>query len=97
MHFNNRDFLCSTFSYPFLYQPVSKYVFSCMSDLKSQRHGSNSSGFSPPENPTFVDDEDIFSKMESSRISRKYKMGLSCSDAEIDYRRGRSLREGKRM
>ncbi|XP_027939723.1 uncharacterized protein At1g76660 isoform X2 [Vigna unguiculata] len=72
-------------------------IYQGYEDLKSQRHGSNSSGFSPPENPTFVDDEDIFSKMESSRISRKYKMGLSCSDAEIDYSRGRSLREGKRM
>lgn len=41
------------------------------------------------------DSEDIFSKMGMSRISRKYKKGLSSSDAEVDYRRGRSLREGR--
>ncbi|KAL9330391.1 hypothetical protein ACSQ67_000001 [Phaseolus vulgaris] len=72
-------------------------IYQGYEDHKSQRHCSNSSGFSTPENPNLVDEEDIFSKMESSRISRKYKMGLSCSDAEIDYRRGRSLREGKGM
>ncbi|KAM7253109.1 hypothetical protein ACFE04_025727 [Oxalis oulophora] len=37
-------------------------------------------------------DEDIFSKMGLSRTSRKY---MSSSDAEVEYRRGRSLREGK--
>jgi hypothetical protein len=42
-----------------------------------------------------VTDDDIFSKMASSKTSRKYHLGLSSSDAEIDYRRGRSLREGK--
>jgi hypothetical protein len=42
-----------------------------------------------------VTDDDIFSKMASSKISRKYHLGISTSDAEIDYRRGRSLREGK--
>lgn len=41
------------------------------------------------------DSEDIFSRMGTSRISRKYHLGLSSSDAEVDYRRGRSLREGK--
>ncbi|KAL3617763.1 hypothetical protein CASFOL_038084 [Castilleja foliolosa] len=39
------------------------------------------------------DDEDLFSKMESSRISKISHFGASNSDAEIDYRRGRSLRE----
>lgn len=68
-----------------------------MSDHTSQGHCSNNSGLSTPEKRTLVDDEDIFSKMESSRICRKYQMGLSCSDAEVDYRRGRSLREGKGM
>ncbi|KAJ8772643.1 hypothetical protein K2173_027820 [Erythroxylum novogranatense] len=55
-------------------------------DPKSRRHrGSNH----------VVTDEDIFPKVSSSKISRKYHLGLSSSDAEIDYRRGRSLREGK--
>ncbi|CAB4278791.1 unnamed protein product [Prunus armeniaca] len=42
-----------------------------------------------------ADEEDIFSKIGSSKLSRKYQLGLSSSDAEIDYRRGRSLRERK--
>ncbi|EPS68040.1 hypothetical protein M569_06734, partial [Genlisea aurea] len=37
----------------------------------------------------FSDDEDIFSRLEG----RKHTYGLSNSDAEIEYRRGRSLRE----
>ncbi|XP_028784645.1 uncharacterized protein At1g76660 [Neltuma alba] len=60
-------------------------------DIKSQRHSGNScSGASTPGNAT-----DVFFKMGSSRVSKKHEMGLSCSDAEIDYRRGRSLRERK--
>ncbi|XP_047955783.1 uncharacterized protein At1g76660-like [Salvia hispanica] len=39
------------------------------------------------------DDEDIYSKMGAPRNSRKYPFGSSNSDAEIEYRRGRSLRE----
>lgn len=54
-------------------------------------------GRSTPGEDDLTDDEDIFSKMGGSRISRKYQMGLSSSDAEIDYRRGRSLREGRRL
>lgn len=41
------------------------------------------------------DDDDIFSKMGSSRVGRTYQIGSSNSDAEIEYRRGRSLREGR--
>lgn len=40
------------------------------------------------------DEEGIFSKMGTIKVGRKYHMGSS-SDAEIDYRRGRSLREGR--
>ncbi|CAK7345936.1 unnamed protein product [Dovyalis caffra] len=67
--------------------------FSCdrYEDPKSRWQTGNISGSSTPGNH----DEDIFSKMASSKISRKYHLGLSSSDAEIDYRRGRSLREGK--
>ncbi|KAJ6680829.1 HYDROXYPROLINE-RICH GLYCOPROTEIN-LIKE [Salix koriyanagi] len=63
-------------------------------DPKSRRQPGNVSGSSTPGNHAVTDD-DIFSKMASSKISRKYHLGLSTSDAEIDYRRGRSLREGK--
>lgn len=50
---------------------------------------------SAPGNHILSDDEDIFAKMGASRISRKYHLGLSSSDAEIEYRRGRSLKQGK--
>lgn len=65
------------------------------SDPKSRRQPGNVSGSSTPGNHVLIDEDDIFSKMASSKISRKYHLGLSSSDAEIDYRRGRSLREGK--
>ncbi|XP_057524557.1 uncharacterized protein At1g76660 [Amaranthus tricolor] len=40
-----------------------------------------------------TDDEDIFSNMGKRKNSRKCNIGSSCSDAEVEYRRGRSLRE----
>ncbi|KAE9456817.1 hypothetical protein C3L33_11313, partial [Rhododendron williamsianum] len=46
-------------------------------------------------NHILSNDDDIFSRMGTSKISRKYHQGLSSSDAEIDYRRGRSLRDSK--
>ncbi|CAA0810860.1 Uncharacterized protein SHERM_12305 [Striga hermonthica] len=42
------------------------------------------------------DDEDIFSKMGAPKVGRNSHFGSSNSDAEIEYRRGRSLREGWR-
>ncbi|KAI3695988.1 hypothetical protein L1987_78994 [Smallanthus sonchifolius] len=47
-----------------------------------------------PVDHCLTDDEDIFSKMG---MNVKYHMGMgqSNSDAEIDYRRGRSLRESR--
>ncbi|KAF5455542.1 hypothetical protein F2P56_025105 [Juglans regia] len=64
-------------------------------DNISWRKSGNVSGSSTPGNDTLTDEEDIFSKMELSKSNRKYHLGLSCSDAEVDYRRGRSLREGR--
>lgn len=66
-------------------------------DLENKPRGQsgNVSGACTPGNQVPTDEEDIFSKMRTSRNSRKYHQGLSCSDAEIDYRRGRSLRESK--
>ncbi|GAB4851843.1 hypothetical protein Ancab_031242 [Ancistrocladus abbreviatus] len=46
-----------------------------------------------PGSGILTDEEVFLPKMKTSRIKRKHQMGLSCSDAEIDYRRGRSLRE----
>lgn len=64
-------------------------------DNKSRRQPVNVSGSSTPVSDILTDEEDVFSKMELSKSSRKYQLGLSSSDAEIDYRRGRSLREGR--
>ncbi|GAV65793.1 hypothetical protein CFOL_v3_09307 [Cephalotus follicularis] len=64
-------------------------------DFKYSRQPENVSGSSTPGNRSPTDEEDIFSKMGSSRISRKYQLGMSSSDAEVEYRRGRSLRQGK--
>ncbi|KAE8680335.1 Insulinase family protein isoform 1 [Hibiscus syriacus] len=61
-------------------------------DQKSRGQVADVSGSITPINHPLTDEEDVLLKKSSSR-SRKYQMGLSCSDAEIDYRRGRSLRE----
>lgn len=62
-------------------------------DDKSDGHAGDVSGQSTPSNFTLTDEEDIFSDSGKFRNNRKYHTGLSCSDAEIEYRRGRSLRE----
>ncbi|XP_030513421.1 uncharacterized protein At1g76660-like [Rhodamnia argentea] len=55
----------------------------------------NASGSSTPSIHDRTDDEDVFSRIHLPKNGRKYELGSSMSDAEIDYRRGRSLREGK--
>ncbi|THG17281.1 hypothetical protein TEA_010485 [Camellia sinensis var. sinensis] len=57
----------------------------------------DASGQSTPGsgNCILTDEENIFSRMGTSKISRKHHLGLSSSNAEIDYRRARSLRHGK--
>ncbi|XP_015880014.1 uncharacterized protein At1g76660 [Ziziphus jujuba] len=64
-------------------------------DHKSWKPPGDISGSSTPGNRILTDEDDIFSKVGSSRMSKKYQLGLSCSDAEIDYRSGRSVKEGK--
>lgn len=64
------------------------------SDHGSQRQPGDVSGKTTYGEHILSDNKDIFSKMGKSR-SRKYHLGLSSSDAEVDYRRGRSLREGR--
>lgn len=61
----------------------------------SEKQSGNSSVRSAPGNHILSDNEDIFTKMGASRISRKHHLGLSSSDAEVEYRRARSLRQGK--
>ncbi|CAA2934708.1 Hypothetical predicted protein [Olea europaea subsp. europaea] len=55
------------------------------------------SGRSIPSNHILSDDDCVFSKSGSTRNGRKYNFGLSNSDAEIEYRRGRSLREARSL
>lgn len=62
---------------------------------KSGRQMANISAQSTPGNNIPNKKENIFSWKGSSRSSRKYHQGLVSSDAEIDYRRGRSLRGRK--
>lgn len=64
-------------------------------DHKRMQHGHGDiSRSSTPGNRMMSDEEDIFAKMgSSSKIPRKYQ---ASSDAEIEYRRGRSLREKKK-
>ncbi|KAL3830498.1 hypothetical protein ACJIZ3_019300 [Penstemon smallii] len=64
-----------------------------LSDQVPHKRFGDASVRSLPNNHTLSDEEDIYSKMGASRIGRKYQFGSSNSDAEIEYRRGRSLRE----
>ncbi|CAI9778002.1 unnamed protein product [Fraxinus pennsylvanica] len=50
-----------------------------------------------PGNHILSDDDCVFSKSGSTRNGRKYNFCTSNSDAEIEYRRGRSLREGRSL
>ncbi|XP_031378726.1 uncharacterized protein At1g76660-like isoform X1 [Punica granatum] len=56
-------------------------------------------GLSTPNNRSLTDSEqdtgNRLPRLRTSRSCRKYPSGLSSSDAEIEYRRGRSLREGR--
>ncbi|PHT32599.1 hypothetical protein CQW23_28936 [Capsicum baccatum] len=67
----------------------------CMKDHMSPKHPIDVLKQIEPANHAMSDDEGIFSKMGTLRLSRRHDHGLSTSDAEIDYRRGRSLREAK--
>lgn len=52
-------------------------------------------GRSYHNNHSLSDDNNIFSKKGASRIGRRYQFVSSNSDAEIEFRRGSSLREGR--
>lgn len=60
------------------------------SDEKKDKQPGKISGQSTP---SLTDEDDMYSNMGKFNKSRKLNMGLSCSDAEVEYRRGRSLRE----
>uniref|UniRef100_A0A7N0UH06 Uncharacterized protein n=2 Tax=Kalanchoe fedtschenkoi TaxID=63787 RepID=A0A7N0UH06_KALFE len=72
--------------------------YSCndFQDLKSQRKKGDvfASGTRGIHTAHEGEEEDIFSQMGAPRHNRNYHLG-SCSDAEIEYSRGRSLRERK--
>lgn len=80
--------------FPMLFLPGRYDHFFCSGHVFDKQSG-NFSVRSAPGNYVLSDNEDIFSKMGASRISRKCHLGLSISDAEVEYRRGRSLRQGK--
>ncbi|KAJ4883946.1 Uncharacterized protein Rs2_34039 [Raphanus sativus] len=48
-----------------------------------------------PRNRIHADEEALLSRVGSVKGSRSYPTGFSSSDAEVEYRRGRSLREGR--
>ncbi|XP_031091458.1 uncharacterized protein At1g76660 isoform X2 [Ipomoea triloba] len=73
----------------------AKGPYSNIADHSLQKHSKDFWGQNALSNHAVSDDEDVFSKMGNSRHGRKHPPGLSSSDAEIDYRKGRSLREGK--
>lgn len=63
-----------------------------------QKRLGDASARSLPVNHALSDGEDIYPKMEVSRTARKYHhLSSSNSDAEIEYRRGRSIREGRKQ
>ncbi|KAF5741005.1 hypothetical protein HS088_TW11G01087 [Tripterygium wilfordii] len=64
-------------------------------ETKSIWRSGSISGLGVPSNHILNVEEDLYSNMSAAKLSRKYHLGLSSSDAEIDYRRVRSLREGK--
>ncbi|CAN0927315.1 Uncharacterized protein At1g76660 [Linum grandiflorum] len=66
----------------------------CGAFVSSDRYKGRKAGNSPGTR-TPPSDDDIFSQAASSKASRKYNLGQSISDAEIDYRRVRSSREGR--
>ncbi|KAL0392292.1 UNVERIFIED_CONTAM: hypothetical protein Sradi_2452000 [Sesamum radiatum] len=72
----------------------NNFGLSCVSVQVSQKQ-SGDSGRSRHINHNLSDEDDLFSKTGAPRIGRKYQFGSSNSDAEIEYRRGRSLREGR--
>ncbi|KAF8106886.1 hypothetical protein N665_0130s0055 [Sinapis alba] len=61
-------------------------------DLKAS---SNNYKDHKPRNRIHADEEALLSRVGSVKGSRSYPTGFSSSDAEVEYRRGRSLREGR--
>ncbi|CAN8234370.1 unnamed protein product [Cochlearia groenlandica] len=66
-------------------------------DLDFHSPKSSSNGFKDhrPRNRIHADEEALLSRVGSVKGNRSYPIGFSSSDAEIEYRRGRSLREGR--
>nr|GME02264.1 uncharacterized protein At1g76660-like [Ipomoea batatas] len=69
----------------------AKGPYSNIADHSLQKHSKDFLGQNALSNHAVSDDEDVFSKMGNSRHGRKHPPGLSSSDAEIDYRKGRTI------
>ncbi|CAN6936093.1 unnamed protein product [Brassica oleracea] len=63
-------------------------------NLLSQTSSKSETGHKP-RNGIHADEEALLSRVGSVKGSRSYPTGFSSSDAEVEYRRGRSLREGR--
>ncbi|XP_073282561.1 uncharacterized protein At1g76660-like isoform X1 [Primulina huaijiensis] len=63
--------------------------------VQKQKRFGDRSGRRFPGSQILSDDEDIYTNTGASKIGWKHHFGSSNSDAEIEYRRGRSLREGR--
>lgn len=83
-----------TFGYLYIWT-CNLYVFEAIPESLSdiEFHFGVTLDVREPFEHCLTDDEDIFSKMGGSRMNGKYHG--SNSDAEIEYRRGRSLRESR--
>ncbi|KAL0701973.1 hypothetical protein Bca4012_058095 [Brassica carinata] len=64
-------------------------------DLDSPKASSNGYKDHKPKNRIHADEEALLSRVGSVKGSRSYPTGFSSSDAEVEYRRGRSLRESR--
>eukprot|EP00262_Sarcandra_glabra_P007561 TRINITY_DN20448_c0_g1_i1.p1 TRINITY_DN20448_c0_g1~~TRINITY_DN20448_c0_g1_i1.p1 ORF type:complete len:503 (-),score=91.09 TRINITY_DN20448_c0_g1_i1:197-1705(-) len=65
-------------------------------DPKSCKQSGKTSPKDSKENILAAEEEDLLSKMGEIKVGRRKGAGLSSSDAEIDYGRGRSVKNGNR-
>ncbi|KAL2519867.1 Uncharacterized protein Fot_23790 [Forsythia ovata] len=68
-----------------------------LKDHVPQSRFGGGSGRNAPDNHIVSDNDDLFLKVEASRVNQKHHFCSSNSDTEIEYRRGRSLREGRSL
>lgn len=72
------------------------YIFCCVAtDLKSLKQSGNTCALKDLGNNVESSEEELISMTGGHKVvQRSRSSGLSISDTEVDYRRGRSVREG---